>query len=75
MNKQDILIRLLKEGHISDEEFKFLYGPFNSAGSFSDYDIDVWVGSQRTDKNGFPAHDEKKISDPRICDPLGYPIK
>lgn len=25
MNKEDILIRLLKEGHISDEEFKFLY--------------------------------------------------
>lgn len=25
MNKQDILIRLLKNGHITDEEFKLLY--------------------------------------------------
>ena len=25
MNKQDILIRLLKDGHITDEEFKLLY--------------------------------------------------
>ena len=25
MNKQDILIRLLKEGHISEYEFKVLY--------------------------------------------------
>lgn len=26
MTKEDILIRLLKAGHISDDEFKLLYG-------------------------------------------------
>lgn len=27
MDRQDILIRLLKEGHISSDEFKMLYEP------------------------------------------------
>ncbi len=31
MDRQDILIRLLKEGHITEEEFKLLYEPIDVA--------------------------------------------
>lgn len=46
MNKQDILIRLLKDNSITEEEFKLLYEDVKNVVTKSNYDvkIDPWFG-------------------------------